>query len=50
MSVIIKSGQRFCRRVVTDDEAQTELEFQPYKLQLIAKKGGIGRCNLAGEV
>ena len=40
MSAIIKSGQRFCRRVVTDDEAQTELEFQPYKLQLIAKKGG----------
>ena len=36
---IIKSGQRFSRRAVTDDEARTELEFQPYKLQLISKKG-----------
>ncbi len=40
MVAIIKSGQRFSRRPVTEDEARTELEFQPYKLQLISKKGG----------
>ena len=40
MGAIIKSGQRFTRRVVTDDEARTELEFQPYKLLLIDSKGG----------
>ncbi|MCB0916537.1 MAG: threonine--tRNA ligase [Actinobacteria bacterium] len=40
MTAIIKSGQRFSRRVVTDDEARTELEFQPYKLLLIQSKGG----------
>ena len=42
MTSIIKSGQRFSRRVVTDDEARTECEFQPYKLLLIDSKGGSG--------
>jgi threonyl-tRNA synthetase len=42
MMSIIKSGQKFTRRAVTDDEARTELEFQPYKLRLIANKGGSG--------
>ncbi|MFM2438998.1 MAG: hypothetical protein RLZ55_1823, partial [Actinomycetota bacterium] len=45
MQAIIKSGQRFSRRAVTDDEARTELEFQPYKLQLISKKGGAGEAS-----
>lgn len=40
MGAILKSGQRFTRREVTDDEARTELQFQPYKMELIAKKGG----------
>ena len=40
MTAILKSGQRFVRRAVTDDEARTELEFQPFKLILIGKKGG----------
>ena len=40
MGAILKSGQRFVRREVTDDEARTELQFQPYKLELISKKGG----------
>ena len=43
MMAIIKSGQRFSRREVTDDQARTELEFQPYKLELISKKGGAGQ-------
>ena len=37
---ILKRGQRFSRRVVTDDEARTELADEPYKLELISLKGG----------
>ena len=39
MERIIKSGQRFVRRVVTDDEARAELANEPYKLELIGLKG-----------
>jgi threonyl-tRNA synthetase len=40
MERIIKSGQRFARRVVTEDEARAELANEPYKLELIGLKGG----------
>jgi threonyl-tRNA synthetase len=40
MQRIIKSGQRFERRVVTDAEARAELRNEPYKLELIGLKGG----------
>nr|WP_051147319.1 threonine--tRNA ligase [Glaciibacter superstes] len=40
MDRIIRSGQRFVRRVVTDDEARSELANEPYKLELIGLKGG----------
>ena len=40
MERIIKQGQRFTRRVVTDDEARAELVNEPYKLELIGLKGG----------
>lgn len=40
MSRIIRSGQRFIRRVVTEDEARTELAHEPFKLELIGLKGG----------
>ncbi|TIH37668.1 threonine--tRNA ligase [Subtercola vilae] len=40
MERIIRSGQRFVRRVVTDDEARIELADEPYKLELIGIKGG----------
>ena len=40
MSKIIKQGQRFVRRVVTEDEARSELANEPYKLELIGLKGG----------
>jgi threonyl-tRNA synthetase len=40
MRQIIKQGQRFSRRVVTDDEARAELAAEPYKLELIGLKGG----------
>jgi threonyl-tRNA synthetase len=39
MERIIKSGQRFVRRVVTEDEARAELANEPYKLELIGLKG-----------
>ncbi|MFF2390342.1 threonine--tRNA ligase [Agromyces sp. NPDC058104] len=39
MARIIRAGQRFMRRVVTDDEARAELASEPYKLELIGLKG-----------
>ena len=42
MGRIIRDGQRFTRRVVTDDEARAELANEPYKLELIGLKGGAG--------
>lgn len=39
MARIIRAGQRFMRRVVTDDEARAELANEPYKLELIGLKG-----------
>jgi threonyl-tRNA synthetase len=39
MERIIRAGQRFTRRVVTDDEARAELATEPYKLELIGIKG-----------
>ncbi|WP_426515106.1 threonine--tRNA ligase [Diaminobutyricibacter sp. McL0618] len=40
MSRIIRAGQRFVRRVVTDEEARSELANEPFKLELIGLKGG----------
>jgi len=42
MARIIKQGQRFTRRVVTDDDARLELANEPYKLELIGLKGNVG--------
>lgn len=39
MARIVRAGQRFMRRVVTDDEARAELASEPYKLELIGLKG-----------
>jgi len=39
MERIIKQGQRFVRRVVTEDEARAELANEPYKLELSGIKG-----------
>ncbi|GAB2478882.1 threonine--tRNA ligase [Promicromonospora xylanilytica] len=39
MGRIIKEGQTFRRRVVTEDEARAELANEPYKLELIGLKG-----------
>ncbi|KRA23444.1 threonine--tRNA ligase [Microbacterium sp. Root61] len=40
MERIVREGQRFTRRVVTDDEARVELADEPFKLELIGLKGG----------
>lgn len=39
MQRIVKEGQSFRRRVVTEDEARAELAAEPYKLELIGLKG-----------
>ena len=39
MQRIINTGQRFRRRVVTEEEARAELADEPYKLELIGLKG-----------
>jgi len=39
MERIVRQGQRFVRRVVTEDEARAELAHEPYKLELIGLKG-----------
>jgi threonyl-tRNA synthetase len=40
MDRIIRQGQRFVRRVVSEDEARDELANEPFKLELIGLKGG----------
>ncbi len=40
MRKIIKEGQRFSRRPVSDGDALEELKDEPYKLELIGLKGG----------
>ncbi len=42
MRQIVKQGQLFSRRVVSDDQARAELAGEPYKLELIGIKGGAG--------
>ncbi len=40
MARIVKEGQTFARREVSDEEALAELADQPYKLELVDLKGG----------
>ena len=40
MRQIVKQGQRFARRAVSDEQARRELANEPYKLELIDLKGG----------
>ncbi|MGZ4459906.1 MAG: threonine--tRNA ligase [Nocardioidaceae bacterium] len=40
MRKIVKEGQKFSRRPVSDDDARAELADEPYKLELIGLKGG----------
>ena len=40
MERIIRAGQRFVRRVTTDEDVKKELNKEPYKLELIGLKSG----------
>ncbi|MEU9889478.1 threonine--tRNA ligase [Sphaerisporangium sp. NPDC051011] len=40
MREIVKQGQTFARRAVSDEAAREELAAEPYKLELIGLKGG----------
>ncbi|GGT23061.1 threonine--tRNA ligase [Nonomuraea spiralis] len=40
MREIVKQGQLFSRRAVSDEQAREELAGEPYKLELIGLKGG----------
>ena len=48
MRQIVKQGQRFSRREVSDDQAREELAGEPYKLELIGIKGGRPTASAAG--
>lgn len=48
MVEIIKAGQRFERRVVSEDEAARELAAEPYKLRLIGGSGGADVMEVGG--
>ncbi|HEY1320733.1 MAG TPA: threonine--tRNA ligase, partial [Streptosporangiaceae bacterium] len=50
MRAIVRQGQRFSRRVVSDAEARAELAGEPYKLELIGLKGGTAGEEEAVEV
>jgi threonyl-tRNA synthetase len=49
MQRIVREGQRFVRRVVSDDEARAELAAEPFKLELVGLKGGTGSGTDAAE-
>ncbi|BDZ38225.1 threonine--tRNA ligase [Microbacterium suwonense] len=49
MQRIVREGQRFTRRVVTEDEARAELANEPFKLELIDLAGGPGSGAEAAE-
>ena len=49
MIAILKSRQRFQRRVVTEDEAVAELQAEPFKLRLIGSEGGADVMEVGGK-
>ncbi|MGH3241254.1 MAG: threonine--tRNA ligase, partial [Spirillospora sp.] len=49
MREIVKQGQRFSRRPVSDDDARAELAAEPYKLELIGLKGAGGSDDALGD-
>jgi threonyl-tRNA synthetase len=49
MRELVKQGQRFSRRVVSDDDARAELADEPYKLELIGLKGGAAELAMEDE-
>ncbi|WP_033823041.1 threonine--tRNA ligase [Kitasatospora sp. MBT63] len=50
MQEIIKRGQKFSRRAVTDEAAREELAAEPYKLELIGLKGSAATAGEGADV
>ena len=50
MERIIRSGQRFVRKVVTEAQALDQLSDEPYKLELVSLKGSSDLADGAAEV
>lgn len=50
MERIIRSGQRFVRKVVTEAEAIQQLSTEPYKLELVSLKGSNDLAEGSAEV
>ena len=50
MRKIVKAGQRFKRRVVTEEQALQELKHEPYKCELIGLKSGNLEDDAAVEI
>ena len=50
MKRIVKEGQSFVRRDISEEEGQTELADQPYKLELITTKGKGAETSASVEV
>ncbi|CCH88781.1 Threonyl-tRNA synthetase [Modestobacter italicus] len=50
MTEIVRAGQHFRRREISDDEARTELAHEPFKLELIGLKGGAGEAAEGADV
>jgi threonyl-tRNA synthetase len=50
MRKIVKAGQRFKRRVVTEEQALQELKNEPYKCELIGLKSGTLEDDAAVEI
>ncbi|MFP5370118.1 MAG: threonine--tRNA ligase, partial [Actinomycetes bacterium] len=50
MTEIIRAGQHFARREISDDDAKAELAGEPYKLELIDLKGGPGDAAEGADV
>ncbi|CCG03218.1 Threonyl-tRNA synthetase [Blastococcus saxobsidens DD2] len=50
MQEIVRAGQHFSRREISDADAQGELAHEPYKLELIGLKGGAGEAAEGADV
>ncbi|MGY1637338.1 threonine--tRNA ligase [Geodermatophilus sp. SYSU D00742] len=50
MQEIVRAGQRFARREISDADAEAELAHEPYKLELIGLKGGAGESAEGADV
>ncbi|MGB8021054.1 MAG: threonine--tRNA ligase [Candidatus Nanopelagicales bacterium] len=49
MGEILKQGQRFVRRVVTESDAWAELSDEPYKCRLLGSEGGADVMEVGGR-